>query len=386
MPLGKIEKNQTQLLRPHNGLVANDGKELATLLNKHPALTLVNISHNRLGNKGISYLANELKTNKNLTTLYMLANEVTADGVEALTAALSFNTTLRTLDIADNQPGNNGTFALANMIRQNHTLTDLNLSWCRFNLEHAQTLVTALSDNTTLVSFKIDESDVYNVHINLAVIPTIDKLLYRNKLISHLKIIYTLIEYSFRDTTPDLAFSMQGIVAEYLTNDYNCAPIFANNNNKLTVSSTFAKDMVPIIEAGKARAKITNPDINQYENLRGNSASPSEVQFKKNSRSPSEIKFTTNAETKNSEPNPFTTLVAQINNARTPVGITDALYNTPTTKPYCLFFKQPIPELKETIDTATSLVDNFYRETATTLANKLCSMPPTKPSTPTPSR
>ena len=140
----------TVLNLSHNNLGETRAAVLADALRTNTTLTGLYLSRSNLGETEAAVLADALRTNTTLTVLYLSRNNLGKTGAAVLAHALLTNTTLTVLNLSDNNLGETGAAVLADALRTNTTLTELNLSDNNLGESGATVLADALRTNTTL--------------------------------------------------------------------------------------------------------------------------------------------------------------------------------------------------------------------------------------------
>ena len=88
------------------------------------------IGGNKIGDKGIAYIATALHTNTTMRKLNVNGCHISNVGAESLARALAVNTSLRELDMSGNNIGYNGICELATALQTNTTLKELSFRFC----------------------------------------------------------------------------------------------------------------------------------------------------------------------------------------------------------------------------------------------------------------
>ena len=94
-------------------------------------VTEMDISENKIGDKGMAYIATALHTNTTTRTLNVRDCHISNVGAESLARALAVNTSLQVLVMDGNNIGYNGICEFATALQTNTTLKDLSLYFCR---------------------------------------------------------------------------------------------------------------------------------------------------------------------------------------------------------------------------------------------------------------
>lgn len=132
-----IQASKITELRISNNRQAIKG--VAKLLSNNPALTLLDLSENRINKDEMEEIFRWLKENRTLTALGFSATnitdmvadkEITTDiEIKRLCEVLSDNQTLTSLDLLANNIGDEGMQSLCELLEKNHTLTTITLNF-----------------------------------------------------------------------------------------------------------------------------------------------------------------------------------------------------------------------------------------------------------------
>ena len=93
-------------------------------------VTELDISYNKIGDKGIAYITTALHTNATMRTLVLRDCHISNVGAESLARALAVNTSLQKLVMGRSNIGYNGLCELATALQTNTTLKDLSFLYC----------------------------------------------------------------------------------------------------------------------------------------------------------------------------------------------------------------------------------------------------------------
>eukprot|EP00871_Galdieria_phlegrea_P005105 jgi/Galph1/5596/GphlegSOOS_G4278.1 len=80
------------------------------------SVILLNLSNNRVGDEGVSFLGKSLRSQPLLTNLSLANNEIGASGVEALIESLKGGSKIETIDLSSNRIGDKGAFHIAQLL------------------------------------------------------------------------------------------------------------------------------------------------------------------------------------------------------------------------------------------------------------------------------
>ena len=126
-----LRKQCTALWLAHNEIGPIGASLIAEGLRGNTTLETLELSGNRLSDKGVNHLTQALlDDNTTLKKLYLGTNGITDRGVQYLAHFLQNNRTLTRLDLSFNEIGNRGLQRLARaLVHHNQTLTELRISW-----------------------------------------------------------------------------------------------------------------------------------------------------------------------------------------------------------------------------------------------------------------
>lgn len=161
----------TTLTLPRTGaigvLTSEEGKGVGVLLRHSCKLQHLSLSHNNLGDAGVTYLAAALRFNTTLQSLSLASNEFSDDGATAIASSLHDNHTLTRLNMSENgvgpevhfrhddEPcgiGEAGARALAAMLEVNSSLRTLQLASCEVEDVGAHALAAAIRVGKTALT------------------------------------------------------------------------------------------------------------------------------------------------------------------------------------------------------------------------------------------
>ncbi|XP_056674305.1 dynein regulatory complex subunit 5 [Monodelphis domestica] len=120
----------------------------------HPALLELNLSHNKIGDRGVRAAA-KLINHSQVKILNLANNRIRAMGAQALAHALAYNTTLISLNLRLNCIEDEGGQAVAHALQTNSTLTYINLAGNELSEPTATLFSQVLSVNTTLTCINL---------------------------------------------------------------------------------------------------------------------------------------------------------------------------------------------------------------------------------------
>ena len=142
--------------------------ELTKVLKTIPTFTILDISNNDIGASGASGIlkfAGELLINTKLTELNISNNNIGIEGTLALSGILILNKSfikLTILDISDNKIGNEGAGSLSKVINVITTIIHLDISNNEIDVG-AGLFAKALTTNTTLLSLNISNNKIEDI-------------------------------------------------------------------------------------------------------------------------------------------------------------------------------------------------------------------------------
>jgi len=133
---------------------------LSEALSINMNIRTLDLSHNRIGNKGCGLLCDGLLINTSLTHLDMSNNEFGDAGVVYISDLLMSNISLAHLNLSRNSISTDGILALSKALQSNTTLIHLNLSYSNVNEAAAEHLSTGLKNNKTLLTLGIANCNI----------------------------------------------------------------------------------------------------------------------------------------------------------------------------------------------------------------------------------
>lgn len=137
---------------------------LGEALRTNQSLLELNIGENpTIGDEGVEAIARSLEFNSTLQLLSFATTTgsepstfICPGGVSALGRALEFNKTLTSLDLYGVAFDSDAAVALAAGVRRHPALTDLELERCEIPIHGCKSILSALSMNSTLKTFRLD--------------------------------------------------------------------------------------------------------------------------------------------------------------------------------------------------------------------------------------
>lgn len=156
---GRGGSSRDNSLRTHQltaGMGDSGCARLAQALSHSKCKRLILSRHHGVTATGILSLSSNMVHSQHLVHLELQRIPVTDDGAVALADAIAeASSTLKTLDLTINKISNRGAKALAHSLTTNTTLTTLNLTQNAIQLEGLQALEAAAAVNTTLDSLQV---------------------------------------------------------------------------------------------------------------------------------------------------------------------------------------------------------------------------------------
>ena len=113
-------------------------------------VTELDISGNKIGDKGIALISTALQTNTTMAKLDISVCNMSDDGAESLARALTVNKTLQELDVSYNDISDTGIAHIATALRTNKTLKKLLIGRQTATDEGALSLAAALTANSSM--------------------------------------------------------------------------------------------------------------------------------------------------------------------------------------------------------------------------------------------
>ena len=113
-------------------------------------VTKLNISSNKISDKGIALISTALQANTTMTTLDITTCKMSDDGAESLARALTVNKTLQELNVKYNNISDTGIAHIATALRTNNILKKLAIGGETATDEGALSLAAALTANSSM--------------------------------------------------------------------------------------------------------------------------------------------------------------------------------------------------------------------------------------------
>eukprot|EP00567_Pseudictyota_dubia_P000348 CAMPEP_0197464702 /NCGR_PEP_ID=MMETSP1175-20131217/64157_1 /TAXON_ID=1003142 /ORGANISM="Triceratium dubium, Strain CCMP147" /LENGTH=365 /DNA_ID=CAMNT_0043000687 /DNA_START=135 /DNA_END=1232 /DNA_ORIENTATION=+ len=124
------------------------------------SFTRLNLWNKRIGDEGVSVLADALRVNTSLKVLVLGGNSIGDEGVSVLADALRVNTSLEKLHLSGNSISDEGVSVLADALTVNTSLTKLDLWGNNFGDEGVSVLADALWVNTSLEALYLNGNSI----------------------------------------------------------------------------------------------------------------------------------------------------------------------------------------------------------------------------------
>ncbi|KAK2182395.1 hypothetical protein NP493_356g01006 [Ridgeia piscesae] len=121
----------------------------------HPSITMLDLSHNIIGDRGARAIGKFLNNHSQLTELNIYDNNIRVAGAQAIAHALTKNTLLTKLDMRLNRLGDEGGQAICRALLKNTTLSELNLGSNELSEPTAAMLSQVVVQNTALRSVEL---------------------------------------------------------------------------------------------------------------------------------------------------------------------------------------------------------------------------------------
>uniref|UniRef100_A0A7S3GGA2 T-complex-associated testis-expressed protein 1 n=1 Tax=Palpitomonas bilix TaxID=652834 RepID=A0A7S3GGA2_9EUKA len=152
----KATTSLTSLSLPRNLLDDDKVRILATGLKDNGTITALDLSHNKIADRGTRALAKILSpATCVLSHLNLADNQVHAEGGKFLGRAMQVNVSLRSLDLRLNRLGERGGCLLFEGMKKNSSLRTLNLSSNSLEIESARSFASLVKQNKTLTELDL---------------------------------------------------------------------------------------------------------------------------------------------------------------------------------------------------------------------------------------
>ena len=143
----------------HNNIGSDGAASLACALRYLTKLSFLYLSHNNIGSDGAASLACELRFLTKLSHLHLLHNNISSDGAASLACALRYLTKLSGLSLSHNNIGSDGMIALARGLSCLTKLIYLHVSRNNIDFEGTKAIITSLKGCYYLVQAIINIED-----------------------------------------------------------------------------------------------------------------------------------------------------------------------------------------------------------------------------------
>eukprot|EP00742_Colponemidia_sp_Colp-10_P010808 GILJ01011911.1.p1 GENE.GILJ01011911.1~~GILJ01011911.1.p1 ORF type:complete len:978 (-),score=187.73 GILJ01011911.1:63-2954(-) len=128
---------------------------LAAALQVNACLRVLRLSHNCIADTGATALGTALGTNETLSELDLSYNNISASGAEVIAAGLDENSALRVLNLSHNRLGSLGAAAIAATLSNNTSLMDLSMTDNAIGEDGCTALADALKLNQGLIRLNL---------------------------------------------------------------------------------------------------------------------------------------------------------------------------------------------------------------------------------------
>lgn len=156
-----------RLLLAGNTLDEHGIKKMCKGLHENTVLQELDISHNSIGGRGASAVAQVLANgNSELRILNLFGNFIGIEGARFIAEALAKNTSLEDIDLGLNRMRPKGVFAIAQAMKQNRTLKVLRLKQNFINDKTAMELCDVLCQQASLEKLCIAGNKVKDAVLN----------------------------------------------------------------------------------------------------------------------------------------------------------------------------------------------------------------------------
>ena len=137
------------------GFIMREPSSAGALLHR---VTELNISYNKIGDKGAICIATALRTSICIMRLDISNCGISHEGAESLARALAVNKSLQELDVSNNEVAR-----IVTALETNRTLKTLNMRKCGISREGAESLAEALAVNRTLQNLDVSDNEVARI-------------------------------------------------------------------------------------------------------------------------------------------------------------------------------------------------------------------------------
>eukprot|EP00727_Mastigamoeba_balamuthi_P013419 m51a1_g870 hypothetical protein (571) ;mRNA; r:828614-831043 len=122
--------------------------KVAEALRRNTTLTCINLDNNEIGEEGVADLADSLRVNRSVSSISLYGNKLGDSGAACIAGALRANASLTTINLRFNKITDAGAAQLAEAVRANSHLTSIDLKDNRISQRVADEIQLALTRNT----------------------------------------------------------------------------------------------------------------------------------------------------------------------------------------------------------------------------------------------
>ena len=151
----KVNKTLTDLKLSWNGFGDADATCIAEAIKVNKTLIHLFLSGDGIGDVGASSIAEAIKVNKKLKNLFLSSNGIGDAGATSIAEAIKVNKTLTNLQLFYIRISDAGATSIADAIKVNKTLTNLNLSGNGIGDAGATSIAEAIKVNKTLTNLNL---------------------------------------------------------------------------------------------------------------------------------------------------------------------------------------------------------------------------------------
>ena len=156
----KVNKTLTDLKLSWNGFGDADATCIAEAIKVNKTLIHLFLSGDGIGDVGASSIAEAIKVNKKLNNLFLSSNGIGDAGATSIAEAIKVNKTLTNLQLFYIRISDAGATSIAEAIKVNKTLTNLNLSGNGIGDAGATSIAEAIKVNKTLTNLNLSGNGI----------------------------------------------------------------------------------------------------------------------------------------------------------------------------------------------------------------------------------
>ncbi|CAF22988.1 hypothetical protein [Candidatus Protochlamydia amoebophila] len=153
------EEGVRRVLKEIKNLEIDSGILLQLYMND-PKFASVNLSNQKISDRGAEVLAHSLASNTTLKSLDLDRNQISDKGAEAIAQALASNAALETLWLNGNQISDKGAEAIAQSLASNAALWKLSLNGNQISDQGMEAFAQALASNTILMDLSLNGNQI----------------------------------------------------------------------------------------------------------------------------------------------------------------------------------------------------------------------------------